>query len=42
MKRQGVKHGCDIYSGGEFLGGSLDILAYSVRVYHVTWRGENS
>ena len=36
-----VKHGGDIYSGGELLGAALETIADSVRVFHVAWQGEN-
>ena len=39
--RQGVKHGGNVYSGGERLGDILEILADSARVSHVDQHGEN-
>ena len=38
---QGVKHGGDVYSVGEPLGDTLEILTDSVRVFHLTWYREN-
>ena len=38
---RGVKHGGDIYSGGERRGAELEILADSVRVLHIAQHGEN-
>ena len=35
----GVNHGGDLYSGGEHLGVSFEILADSVRVFHVARHG---
>ena len=40
--RLGVKHGVDVYSGGERLGGALEILVDSVRFFHVAYHGKNS
>ena len=39
---RGVNHGGDVYSVGERLGATLEILTYSVIFSHVSWHGENS
>ena len=41
-QRRGVKRGGDLYSGGGRLEDALDILADSVRFFHVYRHGENS
>ena len=38
---RGVNHGVNVYTGGERLGDTLEILADSVRVSHVVRHGEN-
>ena len=39
---RGVNHGGDVYSVGERLGATLEILTDSVRVFHLAQYGENS
>ena len=41
MGGRGVNYGGDIYSCGELLGATLEIIAYSVRVSHSARNGEN-
>ena len=41
-ERQGLKNGGNVYSVGERLGATLEILTYSVIFSHVSWHGEKS